>query len=72
MLGQGKNGRTPSAADPLNKRYNSDDWKDDPELDKLPGVGRHRAFLPVSVDLSDRMPRPGDQGDMGACAAWSK
>ncbi len=31
----------------------------------------HRAFLPEAVDLSDRFPRPGDQGGQGSCVGWA-
>lgn len=31
----------------------------------------YRDFLPVSVDLSARFPRPGDQGQMGSCVGWA-
>lgn len=30
-----------------------------------------RNFLPYSVDLSDRFPRPASQGAMGSCVAWA-
>ncbi|MCX7176051.1 MAG: DUF4384 domain-containing protein [Proteobacteria bacterium] len=32
---------------------------------------RFRAFLPESVDLSDRFPKPGYQGQQGSCSAWA-
>ena len=37
----------------------------------LPGVKRYRSFLPAKVDLSDRFPPPGDQGQQGSCSAWA-
>ncbi len=44
----------------------------DPAYDAaLPVIARHRAFLPVSVDLSSRMPEVGNQGSLGSCMAWA-
>lgn len=37
----------------------------------LPGVTRFRAFLPPRVDLTNRFPTPGDQGQQGSCSAWA-
>jgi hypothetical protein len=37
----------------------------------LPRVERHRAFLPVSVDLTPRMPPVGNQGTSQTCTAWA-
>jgi C1A family cysteine protease len=34
-------------------------------------VKHHRAFLPLTVDLSSRMPEVGDQGRTESCAAWA-
>ena len=31
----------------------------------------YRNYLPPSVDLSDRFPRAGDQGDQGSCVGWA-
>ena len=31
----------------------------------------YRAFLPDRVDLSDRFPTPGDQGQQNSCVGWS-
>ena len=31
----------------------------------------HRAFLPESVDLRDRMPKPRSQGDQSSCVGWA-
>ena len=41
------------------------------QYEELPATPLHRDFLPVSVDLSTRFPRPGDQGRMGSCVAWA-
>ncbi len=44
----------------------------DPAYDAgLPVIARHRAFLPVSVDLTSRMPEVGNQGSLGSCMAWA-
>jgi hypothetical protein len=37
----------------------------------FPTVPRFRAFLPHEADLSKRFPKPGDQGQQGACTAWA-
>lgn len=38
---------------------------------RLPKVRRHRAWLPRSVDLSDRFPMPGRQGLESDCVEWA-
>lgn len=40
-------------------------------LATLPVAERYRAFLPISVDLSSRLPPPGHQGGLGSCTAWA-
>lgn len=30
-----------------------------------------RAYIPDAIDLSDRIPSPGDQGEVGSCVAWA-
>lgn len=37
----------------------------------IPSVPKVRAFLPAAVDLSNRMPPPGNQGPHSACSAWA-
>jgi hypothetical protein len=37
----------------------------------VPKIQRARGFLPEAVDLSSRMPKPGDQGDFSSCTAWA-
>lgn len=37
----------------------------------VPKIQRTRGFLPEAVDLSNRMPKPGDQGDSSSCTAWA-
>ncbi|MBW8640282.1 DUF4384 domain-containing protein [Hoeflea sp. WL0058] len=40
-------------------------------LATIPPAPTRRAFLPESVDLSDRFPMPGNQGRQGSCVAWA-
>ena len=63
----------PGAFDPPDTEYTTgDDEGIDPAIERtLPVVDRHRAFLPVSVDLTSRMPFPGNQGKLGSCQAWA-
>ena len=65
----------PAAADqidPLDKVYTTGALANDPAVEgALPMAERHRAFLPVTVDLSDRMPPVGNQGGLGSCGAWA-
>jgi papain like protease len=41
------------------------------DLANIPHTPDYRAFLPERVDLSDRFPKPGDQGDQNSCVGWS-
>jgi hypothetical protein len=41
------------------------------ELRSLPKAEPNRMVLPVSVDISGRLPLPGDQGGLGSCVAWA-
>jgi hypothetical protein len=53
-------------------QYSEGGQPTDPEYERsLPQVQRHRAFLPVSIDLSSRMPAVGNQGRLGSCTAWA-
>lgn len=63
----------PGLFDPPDTEYKSDDAEEiDPVISRsLAVVDRHRAFLPVAVDLSSRMPPPGNQGNLGSCVAWA-
>ena len=45
------------------------DTEDD--LANIPRTPDYRAFLPERVDLSDRFPTPGDQGEQNSCVGWS-
>jgi len=58
--------------DPPDTEYSEGGLPNDPEYERgLVQVQRHRAFLPVSVDLSGRMPAVGNQGHLGSCTAWA-
>lgn len=43
----------------------------DEELAGKPRTPLYRAFLPVAVDLRDRFPPAGRQGDQGSCVGWA-
>src|ERR1700733_2357639 len=58
--------------DPLDKVYATGALANDPAVESaLATAEHHRAFLPVAVDLSDRMPQVGDQGGLGSCGGWA-
>ena len=60
----------PSAAE-LAARMGSATPLDHAAYAALKKVSHHRAWLPVSVDLTARFPKPGDQLFQGACTAWA-
>lgn len=46
--------------------------EDAKEYEKIPlAMTPARGNLPVAVDLSDRFPAPGDQGNQGSCVGWA-
>jgi len=59
--------------DPLDTEYTSNDDREiDPDVEReLPFARQYRAFLPASIDLSSRMPAPGNQGRLKSCQAWA-
>jgi len=58
--------------DPPNTVYSTGALPNPPEVERsLPIAEHHRAFLPVAVDLSTRMPPVGNQGHLGSCGAWA-
>ncbi len=58
--------------DPPDTNYATGNQEDDPAvLQTLPMEQTYRAFLPVSVDLSYRLPDPGNQGAASSCTAWA-
>ena len=60
------------AVDPPDKVYSTGGLANDPAVDRsLPKIQEYRAFLPEKVDLSNRMPTVGDQGQLGSCGAWA-
>jgi hypothetical protein len=63
----------PGIFEPPETEFNTDgDEAVDPAIYRSqPAVDRHRAFLPKAVDLTSRMPFPGNQGNLGSCTAWA-
>jgi hypothetical protein len=58
--------------DPPDTNYTTGNQEDDPAvLQTFPLDQPYRAYLPVSVDLSYRLPDPGDQGKAESCTAWA-
>jgi len=58
--------------DPPTTVYATGNQDDDPGvLRTLPLEQTYRAYLPVSVDLSYRLPDPGNQGAAQSCTAWA-
>jgi hypothetical protein len=58
--------------DPPDTEYSTGGQETDPATERgLAIADHHRAFLPAAVDLSSHMPAVGNQGKLGACAAWS-
>lgn len=58
--------------DPATATYGMGNEASDAELmARAPKFANYRAFLPPRVDLSDRLPRPGDQGNVGSCSSWA-
>jgi C1A family cysteine protease len=43
----------------------------DEDLAGIPRTPDYRAYLPERVDLSDRFPAPGDQGEQNSCVGWA-
>ncbi len=61
-----------NAVDPPDKVYSTGGLANDPAVERsLPKIPEYRAFLPEKVDLSNRMPAVGDQGQLGSCGAWA-
>jgi hypothetical protein len=62
----------PDPIDPPDTEYHTGlDDIDPATLATLPVAPQYRAFIPVSVDLSFRMPSPGDQGKASSCTGWA-
>jgi hypothetical protein len=63
---------TPVTVDPPDTVYQRGLEDIDPGIAAtLPIAPEHRAYIPVSTDLSFRLPRPGNQGKAGSCTAWA-
>lgn len=46
--------------------------EDEREYEKIPlAMTPARGNMPVAVDLSERFPAPGNQGDQGSCVGWA-
>lgn len=58
--------------DPPETVYQTGAMDEDPIIERKRAIiARHRAFLPVAVDLSSRMPPVGNQGHLASCTAWA-
>ncbi len=58
--------------DPPGTKYATGSLENDPEVESAtPMAPHHRAYLPVAVDLTSRMPTVGDQGNSQSCVAWA-
>jgi hypothetical protein len=63
---------TTASVDPPDTFYQTGALENDPEVERgLPLAERHRAFLPVAVDISSRLPPVGNQGHSQSCVAWA-
>jgi hypothetical protein len=58
--------------DPPDTEYFTGEIPEDPAVDRRRAIVKHhRAFLPLSVDLSSRMPEVGNQRRTSSCTAWA-
>lgn len=58
--------------DPPGTIYHTGLVPEDPAVERRRAiVPHHRAFLPITADLSSHMPAVGDQGQSQSCAAWA-
>lgn len=58
--------------DPPDTIYRGGSVADDVAVENRRAIVRqHRAFLPVEIDLSSRMPPVGNQGHSNSCTAWA-
>src|SRR5579859_7389195 len=72
LLAQVPDDTTPITVDPPDTVYQRGLDDIEPEIAaRLPVQPSHRAFIPMSTDLSYRLPRPGNQGKAGSCTAWA-
>jgi hypothetical protein len=62
----------PNPVDPPDTLYHTGAVPEDPLIQSRRAIiPRQRAYLPLSVDLSKRMPAVGDQGQSSSCVAWA-
>jgi hypothetical protein len=62
----------PDQADPPDTKYATGDVDMSAAAQaSFPVAPQFRAFLPLSVDLSFRMPKVGNQGNANSCVAWA-
>lgn len=61
-----------NAFDPPDRQYQSGLDDIDSAVERtLPVAPRYRAFIPAAVDLSSRLPIPGQQGRANSCTSWA-
>ena len=58
------------SVDPPDKVYSTGGLANDPAVDRSL-IAQYRAFLPEKVDVSNRMPAVGDQGQLESFGAWA-
>ncbi len=64
--------QSPDVADAPGTLYNTGALPNDPQVESaLPLAEPHRAFLPVMVDITSRLPAVGNQGGSSSCVAWA-
>jgi Papain family cysteine protease/Domain of unknown function (DUF4384) len=72
LCAQPANDGNAAAIDPADAEYFNGVDDLDPAIERtLPVTPRYRAYVPVSVDLSHRIPRPENQGHANSCMAWA-
>jgi hypothetical protein len=70
--GSGARAEDETRFDPPNKIYATGATPSDPAvLSRAPKFEKYSGFLPTGIDLSARMPEPGDQGAMPSCTSWA-
>jgi C1A family cysteine protease len=72
LAAQTSNPANADAVDPVDTVYHTGALPEEPEVERRRSiVPHHRAFLPITVDLSSRMPAVGNQGHSMSCVAWA-
>src|SRR5258708_2614282 len=68
----GARAQSPEGFDPPDTEYRSGLDDIDPNVAAtLPVTKTYRAYIPVTADLSFKLPSPGNQGRAGSCTAWA-